>query len=315
MFALGLGPGVLSAQQKPTPLQPTTMLDLPTPPHQREVDVFFVGETVPAKPYLHLDYLAARKKGHDKPGTLIERLKTQAQGIGADGIIVWPPELKVETVVSGDWMVNSEVMDMSALAIVYPESLQFMPGLLKVWNVYTVDSTGQRWVLAASQPFDFKGNPKPLSGSRIWYDWWYEKTHHYLLEAPETKVGDAYGRLGSTLVRPERIRVRVMYETQYSKQIKMLRLSSEGRLLITIAYQYEEDKKTIKSREIRFGKKVADSFWEYPEYDAAGQVKGYLILKKTPEKSEQFLRVEFEYYGEEEWQAARQDLLASKLID
>lgn len=298
------------------PYAESTLLELPTPAHQGDVAVYYAGETRPDRAYLPLAYLSARQIGHGNVTTLVYNLKKQARETGADGIIVWPPGVKSETHFYDEWVSTTSVSDMVALAFIFPENLKFIPGLVKSWNVYGTDVTGKRWEKIASQPFDFKGNPIPLEGSRNLFDWWYKKSNHFLLESPGIRNYDSRGRLRSRLFFPDQTKVRITYNPRRKDSIKAISLMKDDNIIhTTIEYQYEEDGKTIKSREIRFAATPATSYIEYPEYDEEGWIKGYLYVMKTEGYSEQCLRMEYEYYTEEEWEAAVEDIVRRKLVE
>lgn len=308
---------LLQAQQPlfPTPQQENTMLDLPVAMHQDPVDVFWSNETIPAKPYLHLAYLSARKRGFDDITSLVLDLQKQAQAMGANGIIVMEVEKKTETVARADWFENVEVTDMYALAIVYPDSLQFVPGKIKAWKVYEQDKSGTGWKLVATQPYSIKGARLGLVGNQRIFDWWQLRTHAYLLEAERKYSRDVFGRIMTSRPRAG-LRAKVTYVNPNSNnpQIKRLRLTSDAGFTDNIYYYYEADGRSIRYREYR-STTTKDLYVEYPEYGPNGQIKGYLYLKKSGERSEQFMRADAEYYSQEDWEELVQETLKKLVTD
>ena len=292
----------------------STLLDAPTPPHNRDVEVYFSGESRPARSYLHLKYLSATKKGYDDLNQLVIILKRQAQIVGADAIIVLETQKRVDQVVSGEDYYNVDVASMDALAVIYPENLQYQAGHLKAWNFFLPDSTGQRWQLAAAQTFNFKGEPTAQTGKRITIEWWQFNSHQYLLETPGALfrvTKDGFNRERRRFLAGDRS-VRIYYEKE-TPQIKKL-VSFKGDIAQhSILYHYTPGIKRATSREIYHNLRPDLRYLEYPELDENGKVKAYLYLKQEGEKKEQFLRMEFGYYTEEDWNGHVKNLIAKEL--
>jgi len=301
-------PGLLRADTE------STLLDAPTPPHDRNVEVYFSGESRPAKSYLHLKYMSATKKGYDDLNQLVINLKKQAQTVGADAIIVLETQKRVDQVVSGEEFYNVEVASMDALAVIYPENLQYLPGQLKAMNFFMPDSTGKQWQPVAVQSFTFKGTPSAKTGKTHLIDWWRLNSHQYLLENPGPLIRvtkDEYNREKKRFLGGERT-VRIHYEKE-TRKINKLVIFLGGIAFQTIIYHYTPDNKSVASREISLNQAPNIRHLEYPEFDENGKVKAYLYLKQEGEKKEQFLRVEYEYYTEEDWDAHVKNLIFKEL--
>jgi hypothetical protein len=306
-IALLLLPVVLSAQYN----QDATLLEIPTPAHQRPVSVYFAGESKPPKPYLRLAYIAMGKGDAQNLTPTIELLKQRAQLLGADAIIILGGTNKVRVVNMGEWVEEQVISDLEALAVVYPENLQFVPGCVKAWHVLKPDSTGRSWERVGSQLFSPKGQPSGTEGNIKWLDWWEKRSHSYIMDSPWYFTKDEFGRK-SRIDLPNNQRARVIYTSTESRKIKKLNLFSSGELTGSITYTFEDKGNRIKSREIVMGIDKNRSHIEYPEYDAEGNITGYLIMLKNGEKTEQFLRIEFEFYSPEEWDAIAQEAIKSQ---
>lgn len=293
---------------------PTSLLDIPTPPHDRNVEVYFSGESRPAKSYLHLKYLSAKKKGHDEMNLLVLELKKQAREAGADAIIVLETQKRVEQVTAGETYYDVDVADMNAIAVIYPENLKYIPGQTKTWNIYTPDKNDQSWQLTASQSFDFKGYPGAQTGKSHWLNWWRNASHEFLLQTPRIlvrSVKDELGREKKRLLEDYRT-VRIFYEKQ-GRTVKSIKTSKNDISDRTILYHYAEDGKTITHREI-YQEQLPDiRYMEYPELDENGRLKAYLYVKQEGNKKDQFLRMEFVYYTEEDWNSHVKNLIHKEL--
>lgn len=298
----------------PRKVAESTLLDAPTPPHNREVEVYFSGESRPAKSYLHLKYMSATKTGYDDLNQLVINLKKQAQAVGADAIIVLETQKRVDQVVSGENFYNVDVASMDALAVIYPENLQYLAGQLKAWNFFLPDSTGQRWQLAATQSFNFKGEPAAQTGKRNTIEWWQFTSHQYLLETPGALIRvtkDGFNRERRRFLVGDRS-VRIYYQKETPKIKKIV--SFKGDIAQhTILYHYTPGIERATSREIYHNLNPNSRYFEYPELDENGNIKAYLYLKQEGEKKGQFLRMEYAYYMEEDWNAHVKNLIFKEL--
>ncbi len=291
----------------------SSLLDVVMLPHERNVEVYFSGESRPAKSYLHLKYLTAKKEGHHETNQLVLDLKKQAQAIGADAIIVLRADKVLEQVFSGESYRGVEMAYMDAIAVVYPEHLQFVPGQVKKWTFYQMDSLAQRWQLMDSVNFDFRGKARHALKKTVPH-WWYYLSHQHLMEMP-----DLLARVARDELNRERKRffkddrdVRIFYKGERSLIVKELKTSVKGIGEYTILYEYNADG-SIASREIYRENWPMVRYYEYPELDEAGNIKAWLYLRKMTEKKEPYLRVAFEEYTEEDWNAHVKNLIAEEL--
>ena len=69
-------------------LTPTsdTLVDIPIPPHDREVAIIFPGEPMPSEKYLKIGVVEARGGQYTSYNTLIKLLQTEAQASGIDAV-------------------------------------------------------------------------------------------------------------------------------------------------------------------------------------------------------------------------------------
>lgn len=286
------------------------LINLSAQPHQGNVEVFFTGESRPTRLYLQLRYLSATKNGYDDVNSLVINLKEQARLAGAHGIIITETRKWVSQAWVNDVFQEIPKTDVDALAFVYPDSLKFDARLLKAWNLYLPDSTGQSWVFAGAQSFDFDGQPLGAAKPPRWLQWWFEHTHPYLVENQQNLVRfqkDEMGRTSVRVISPQNTRIALEY-TGTTQQVSRLKVSiPEIGQIETITYQYLPESSRIASREFIPALDRATAFpylIEYPEYDQDGQVKAFLYLKKNNSGvRKQAFRVEMAYYTQQEWEA------------
>ncbi len=309
--------GIFEIQaQMPAQANESTLLDVPIPPHNRNVETYFSGESRPAKSYLHLKYLSAKKTGHDDLNQLVLDLKKQAQASGADAIIVLATQKTANEFFSDGNSGIVETATMDALAVVYPENLKFIPGSVKAWKVHLPGKDGQTWQLAATQEFNFMEQPASSTGTLKWIGWLKKWNHAYLLERPElvekVVMGD-FNREKKRVLADNRS-VRIFYKpNSTSKEIEKLKISTSNVNEQTVYYHYTDDGKKVASREMIFDYSPNVRYIEYPEFDENGNVKGYLYLMQEGEKKEQFLRLDFDFYTEEDWDAHVKELIVKEL--
>jgi len=307
-FAAMLISSLLSGQYDPN----ATLIDIPTSAHQRSVEVYFLGESKPAKPYLRLAYIAMGKGYSQNLTPTIESLKQRAQLLGADAIIILGGTNRVRVVNIGEWVEEQVVSDLEALAVVYPENLKYIPGCIKSRHILQQDSLGKRWEIMGSEFFTLKGSAAGSAGNLLWLNWWKKLSHARLLDTSWRYTTDEYGRK-SNLFPTRDQRIKIFYTSENSRIIKKLNLFTQGNFMASIAYTYEKDNQTIKYREIVEGTNKSRSYLEFPEYGAGGNISSYLILTKHGSATAQFLRVEYEYYTPEEWDAAVQKLVSAQI--
>ncbi|MFM9947736.1 MAG: hypothetical protein ACKV1O_07350 [Saprospiraceae bacterium] len=302
--------------QMPAQTGESTLLDVPIPPHNRNVETYFSGESRPAKSYLHLKYLSAKKTGHDDLNQLVLDLKKQAQASGADAIIVLETQKTVNEFFSDGHSGIVETATMDALAVVYPENLKFIPGSVKAWKVHLPGKDGQTWQLAATQEFNFMEQPASSTGTLKWIGWLKKWNHAYLLERPELVekviMGDFNREKKRVLV--DNRTVRLYYKpNSTNKKIEKLKIATSNVNEQTVYYHYTPDGEKVASREMIFDYAPKTRYFEYPEFDENGNVKGYLYLKQEGEKKEQFLRLDYDFYTEEDWNAHVKALVVAEL--
>ncbi len=305
----------LSAQNFSIRADQTTLLDIYTPPHDRPVEVFFPISSMPQKPYLHLAYLFAKRDMQGNSTNLVMDLKKQTQAVGGDAVIILDAQSKTEVVYSLESSWTVDVNMLSGLAIIYPESLHFVPGRTKSWEISMPDSTGRAWQVVASLPFDFAGNSGELTGQRKWFEWWHKRHIVSFVGTGAFRREDSYGRLRSLNNPSQRRRMVFSYETPSPQsRIKNIKIYDSDYLSETLHYFYTEDKKSVSHIEIMPANSTGRSFLEYAEYDSEGAVKGYLYLKKEQGKTEQFLRMDYVHYSPEEWDSKVKEIVAAKLV-
>ncbi|MBX2928655.1 MAG: hypothetical protein KF852_12545 [Saprospiraceae bacterium] len=293
----------------------TTLLDVYVPPHQRPVEVFFPISGMPQRPYLHLAYLSARQGMIGNATDLVIDLQNKTQQVGGDAVIILNSAPRTEVVHAFESTETVDVNTMSGLAIIYPESLQFVPGRYKSWEISRPDSTDRAWQVVATQPFDFKGNSGKLTGQKAWFDWWHKRRIESFVGSRAFRKEDSYGRIRSINNPFQQRRMVFTYEMPgTSSRLKSTKIYQSGMLLETHHFHYTEDKKQVAYIEIAPANRPDQRFLEFTETDSEGRVKGFLYLLKQNGESTQYLRVDYVEYTYEEWEEIVAEILANHLV-
>lgn len=305
----------LHAQTLPIRAAQSTLLDVPTPAHDKAVEVFFPISGMPQRPYLHLAYLSARRGMTGNATDLVLDLQRQTQKVGGDAVIILNSAPRTEVIQSFEWVETVDVNTMSGLAIIYPENLQFVPGQVKAWQISVPDSSGRAWKVVTTRNFDIKGNSLDLSGEQKWFDWWYNRQIISFAGGGAYRREDSYGRIRSLNSPAQQRRMVFTYEAPgASARIKRKRIHQNGLLLETHDYHYTEDKKRVAHIEIAPSHLPNRRFLEFTETDAEGRVTGYLYLLKEGGQSVQYLRVDFVDYTFEEWEDMVEEIMETQLV-
>lgn len=308
------GPG-LGAQNLPIRAAQSTLLDVPTPAHDRAVEVFFPISGMPQRPYLHLAYLSTRRGMSENSTDLVIDLQRQTQLVGGDAVIVLNSTTKTEVIQSFEWMETVDVNTMSGLAIIYPENLQFVPGQVKAWQISTPDTSSRSWQVAATRNFDMKGNSLDLTGEKKWFDWWYNRQIISFAGGGAYRREDSYGRIRSLNSPSQQRRMVFTYEGPgASARIVRRKIYENSLLLETHHFHFTEDKKQVAHIEIAPSNLPHRRFLEFTETDAEGRVTGYLYLVKEGGQSAQYLRVDFVNYTLEEWEEVVKRIMETQLV-
>lgn len=302
ILLLGLAIRTLLQAQASPPL-----VDIPTPAANpdKTVEIYFSGESRPTRKYLQYRYLSASKRGYDDPNALVVQLRAQAAAIGADGLILFELQKRVEGGYVADTYVETPMMDMNALAFVYPENISFVPGQIKVRTFFKADKT-DAWQQISRHEMGLSGallKQEPETPLK-WVQWYEDRRHRLLVEDPNVlrATNDDYGRPYTRVLAVNNWRVRILYHGN-TRRIEKLRINDPqtGHTEI-IVYHYDDPEGRATSREfIPPAADLVGRIVEYPEYAPDGNLKALLYVRKKENTTEQFLRVEFEYYTEAQW--------------
>lgn len=299
---LGLAIGAILQAQASPPL-----VDIPTPAANpnKNIEVYFSGESRPTRKYLQYRYLSASKRGYDDPNALVVQLRAQAAAIGADGLILFELQKRVEGGYVADTYVETPMMDMNALAFVYPENISFVPGQIKVRTFFKADKT-DAWQQISRHEMGLSGallKQEPETPLK-WVQWYEDRRHRLLVEDPNVlrATNDDYGRPYTRVLAVNNWRVRILYHRN-TRRIEKLRINDpQTDHTEVIAYHYDGPQGQATSREfIPPAADLVGRIVEYPEYAPDGSLKALLYVRKKENTTEQFLRVEFEYYTEAQW--------------
>ncbi len=307
--------GYMSAQEVSSLARNTNnLLNLYVPPHNRPVEVFFPISGMPIKPYIHLAYISARQISTSNQTDMIQELQRKTQEAGGDAVIILnntPQTVYMHTLESVETVHTNTL---SGLAIIYPENLHFVPGRIKSWEISIPDSTGRAWQVVATRSLDMMGNAGAITGKRQWYEWWYRRFLESFLEESGYYKDDMYGRVRVIGSQATQRRMTFAYQTPSSKRVVSRKLYQQGLLIENHRIHYSEDGLKVAYVEIWSPSNPKRRYWEFTELNADGRTKGFLYLLKENGKTSQFLRVDFVEYTYEEWEAAIEEILATKVV-
>lgn len=169
---------VYSAYEEPRQGQITA---LPLAKQEKELELFFAGESMPEQDYLRLGLLKEKRTSYNTNlVSLLDRLKTKAQAMGADAIIIMGAEDTERVYTSGEddtYSVPGE--NMWGLAIRYLDNLEFEQNVLSHLEVTGLHPNTR----SASTIVDlnqFGDLDAPINDS--WGQYVYQHSLEYLVE-------------------------------------------------------------------------------------------------------------------------------------
>lgn len=313
VWAIGYGQAL--AQELSFRARNTNLLNLYIPPHNRPVEVFFPISGMPVKPYIHLAYISVRRISTGNQTDMIHELQRKTQEAGGDAVIILNTVPYTEYINSFESVEAIHTNAMSGLVIIYPESLHVVPGRIKTWVISISDSTDRGWQVVAARSVDMTGNASEPTGQRQWYEWWYSRRLESFEEKTAYYTRDVYGRVRSVRNYAPPRRMTFAYEAPLANaRLASRKLYQQGALFENHRIHYSEDKSRVAYVEIWRSYAPQKRYLEFTEFSADGRIKAFLYLLKEGNVSSQFLRVDFEEYSYEEWQAAIDEILATKVV-
>ena len=186
-----------------------TLIDIPIPPHDREVAIIFPGESMPSEEYLKIGVVEVRGGEYTSYNTLIKLLQTEAQAVGVDAVQLFGKQQygKVESdetfleslseAISGEEEVDEYATiittTLSGLGIRYLKNMDYLSQYVKAHHLYLFNDTTQQYDhWEATAHTDFNKEIQSVEGN----DTLYYQFRQYLLDYLRDEESDAwkYGR-------------------------------------------------------------------------------------------------------------------------
>lgn len=291
---------------------PQTLLDAPTTPHNREVEVFFSNVSVPNRPFLQLKYITITYKGHGDVHPTVLELKKEAQKLGGDGIVITNVKKWIHDGWVGDTPYSTLQTDVEAMVFIYPDNLEFQEKMLKSWTLYTHNEEEDKWTETGKVNYAMGGHPTGKEGDTTRLDWWMERSVERLVTEKQIMgiiQRDDMGReIGYTLAS-NRSRITISYDTKGRiLYLVYKRLNQDPE---RIRYIYDDDDR-IKHRvlsSIQEGYRWVEN-WEYTD---SGEINGFRFNSMIKGNKESDFFIKPTYYTYKEWERHKDAIVESEL--
>lgn len=279
---------------------------LPLAKQDKELELFFAGEKMPEKDYLRLGMVKESRTSHQSNlSTLMDRLTSKAQAMGADAIVVMGAgdTERVYSIGEGSYSVPSE--SMWGIAIRYLDNLVLEPNVLSHLEIRSMGPNAKS--ADGTIDIDMEGNLKAGSLDK-WEQYVYFHSLEYLLESKRdwrfTKVqistpSNLYdivrlqGEGGST-----KAKVRISYDRE--EKATDLRITYLGRRQVNekMVLVYDRQNRVVERRWTEMGGK---NIVVTRTYDAAGLIlREDYTMQRGNAAAEPLLSVDYRYFTEDE---------------
>jgi len=170
LFCAGCFPFALRTDDRLTPI--------PTPPHQKAVQIYFPGEKIPEEPYIKIKLISAKNQASAATTSVVKELAARAQKEGADAILVLGKNNYTtidETTVTTTDSTGSKTTTSSsstdwqsvdALCIKYIKNITYLDQYVREKQLLARESDA--WAPVAVLQFDLNGMPAGRSGDANW---------------------------------------------------------------------------------------------------------------------------------------------------
>lgn len=284
--------------------------------HKNEIDVFF-GDEKPKEKYIKAFLLEEISYGEVSYGTLVKKLKAQAQYKGVDALIILSRDRNISETEFSFTVTNT----VSALGVKYVKNLKFEEGIPKQAVLSIFDEEEAVYTPKEIFLMNDKGQIKHFNQSNLYLN----NFHHYSLDYMLYEVNQHW-QVHTRLENPNQIYKR-QYRTisktttftfTYNKEgkvVHVLRHHYLGNVAVQIEVEFEyENGRLSKSkiyqksghREIikdENGKKLSRShkLTEIYEYHSNGKPLRRTIFQIRNGEPKPFMKLSYEYYTEKEY--------------
>jgi hypothetical protein len=161
------------------------LIEIPTFPHQRAIDVFDIGEK-PDSAYYKLSILEVYRNSNDTYISVINELKAQAQDEGMDGIMIFKMGLVQKSYTDSEGYNNNySVKEGVAYGIKYPTSFDYLTQIPEVESIYIYNDSTMAFSAAHFRQFDLFGKTIAHNCSNSFYNFLYQYSLYHLVEEKE----------------------------------------------------------------------------------------------------------------------------------
>lgn len=279
---------------------------VPLAKQDKELELFFAGESMPEKDYLRLGMLKeARTSYNTNLKSLLDRLKIKAQAMGADAIIVMGAgdTERVNSLGESSYSVPSE--NMWGLAIRYLDNLQFEQNVLSHLEVTGLDINTK----SASGVIDIApdGSLEAPVKER-WMQYVYSHSLEYLMESEQnwrfTKVQVGTPSNLYDIIRVQnqvggiKSKVRISYD-RYDKPTDLrITYLNQRQVNETMVLVYDGQNRIVERRWKEYGGK---NMVVTRSYDAAGLIlREDYTMQRGDSGAVPYLSVDYHYLTEDD---------------
>lgn len=291
-------------------VQEERLTAIPTPAHQDPVEVFFLGESRPERPYLRVSVLKARGRDAGEPTALVKSLEQQAREKGCDAVVVTGQdhyeEVRTDLFIDDTYSVSGQ--SMIAIGIKYVDQLPRADQF--VCEKVLMRKTGEDWQRIGAVIYGLNGHMEEIQGGANEM-YLYSLDHllyetrgwefHQAMQDPSYPYSPAplNRRRGNGSFLTDQVKVFYRPDTLPGA----IRLITVGGRPVnsTMSLVYNDDGRLLGRR------------WETPQgaltsrirYDAEDRVRAeYFYREEEPERD--FLMFDYRYCTPADWEQALQ---------
>lgn len=299
--------GLLPALQ---PVPELRLSALPTPPHNRPVQIIFPGEAPPSRPYVKIKVLSAKRSAGYPTTNIVKELADQAQREGADAILVLGKNVYAQTDVSTTTTVDSsgvstssssttwEWQDLSALAIKYTDNVDYLADYVRELRLLQWVDTG--WQTAATGSVQYAAPTLWQPSGGTWLDLWrlydadliasdaVKNRLRYIDGHEGLRVSNWYAVPAAP--RPQRkYRLHLKPDGLADRVEIRLNYPEKAGVRETVRFQYDSEGKIV-------GRQIDTQAWGRIEEHRIFDEKGKISAVEWTRSGRPFLRMDHVYY-------------------